>query len=176
MPADASDAELAEAARRDPAAFEGLYRRYLPGVYRYALSRTGSVACAEDVTASAFMEALTGLAVYREQGRFPAWLFTIARRQVQLQRRRSARETGIDVADLNLVAEADDPLRSALLARALADLSEERQEALALRYFGGLKVREVAALMGKGESAVKMLLHRALLDLRAALSEADDEA
>jgi len=73
------DASLVEAARRDPAAFATLYRRYVTPIYRYIYSRLGNVADAEDLTARVFTEALEGLHRYREQGNFAAWLFTIAR-------------------------------------------------------------------------------------------------
>jgi RNA polymerase sigma-70 factor, ECF subfamily len=173
FPDTSSDAELVDAARRDPAAFDALYRRYLPGVYRYVLARVGSVPPAEDVTAAVFMDALVGLRHYREQGRFTAWLYTIARRRVFAHRRQAARLAPLDRADLGVAGESEDVERVALLFRAMAELTDERREALALRFFAGLKVSEVAQAMGKGESAVKMLLHRGLAQLREILSEDD---
>jgi RNA polymerase sigma-70 factor, ECF subfamily len=171
---EAPDAELVRAAQEDATAFDALYRRYLPAVYRYCLVRLGSVPDAEDATAAIFLDALDGLSGYREQGRFAAWLFTIARRHVGADRRRSARQP---VVDPDAIPE---PMASPwleehlLLERAMAQLTDERREALALRFYGGLKVAEVAALMGKGESAVKMLLHRGLAQLRNLLEDSAD--
>ncbi len=172
------DAALAASAHRDPAAFEALYRRHLPGVYRYVYARVGSAAEAEDLTAAVFMDALTSLARYEEQGRFCAWLYTIARRQVSGFRRRRRRKTGLgltaDDVDLDALAGAPSRRLAALeqadeLVPALATLSDDQREALALRFFADLKVAEIAAIMGKGESAVKMILHRGLLQLRAVI-------
>jgi RNA polymerase sigma-70 factor (ECF subfamily) len=48
-------------------------------------------------------------------------------------------------------------------------LTPERAEAIALRFFGELSNAEVAAVMGKQEAAVKMLVHRGLQELRGRL-------
>ena len=44
------DRPLVEAARRDPARFDALYRRYLPRVYSYAYYELGDHHAAEDAT------------------------------------------------------------------------------------------------------------------------------
>jgi RNA polymerase sigma-70 factor, ECF subfamily len=167
-----TDAELVAAARRDPTAFDGLYRRYLAPVYRYALARSPSPPEAEDITASVFVEALTGLSAYQEQGRFVAWLFTIARRQIAAYRRRAARPIPVTAIETVASSQVDFEDRE-LMAAALGRLSEEAREALILRFFADLKVREVAAVLGKKESATKMLLHRSLHELREVMRSGD---
>lgn len=191
MDAPLSDAELAQAARRDPAAFDRLYRRHLPAVYRYVYARVGSAADAEDVTSAIFLDVLTSLGHYREQGLFTAWLFTIAQRQVGAHHRRRRRDEARRVephpGDGEAGGQAVDALPSGdsqkhvirleqtdLLARAVAGLGDEQREALSLRFYGGLKVSEIAEVMGKGESAVKMILHRSLNQLKAGLLTNDD--
>ncbi|MEW5942014.1 MAG: sigma factor-like helix-turn-helix DNA-binding protein, partial [Chloroflexota bacterium] len=52
------------------------------------------------------------------------------------------------------------------VARALAQISPERADALTLVYFSGLSIREAADALGKSEAAVKMLISRGLQDLR----------
>lgn len=177
------DAELAQAARTDPAAFDRLYRRHLPAVYRYAYARVGSAADAEDVTSAVFLDVLTSLAHYREQGVFTAWLFTIAQRQVGAHHRRRRRDDAHRAAsgdeDLGRLADGEGQRQILriehvdLLSRAGAGLSEDQREALALRFYGGLKVAEIAKVMGKGESAIKMILHRSLHQLKAGLIQTE---
>jgi RNA polymerase sigma-70 factor (ECF subfamily) len=169
-----TDAELVRAAQRDPAAFDAVYRRYLTPVYRYTVARVGSAADAEDVTATVFLEALASLPRYREQGRFPAWLFTIARRQVGAHRRGGRRAPVDTTAEPADAAEGIGFAEREDLYRALEHLTDDRREALALRFFGGLAIADVAAVLGKGESATKMLVHRGLAQLRTLLTEADD--
>src|SRR5690348_9477546 len=72
--------DLVQAARRDPAAFEPLYRYYLSPVYRYLRLRCGGDEEAADLTQQVFLRALAALPDYRPQGLpFSAWLFRIAR-------------------------------------------------------------------------------------------------
>ena len=47
--------------------------------------------------------------------------------------------------------------------------------ASALRLFGGLSTAEVGQVMGKNEAAVKMLVHRAVQDLRGRLADARED-
>ncbi len=52
------------------------------------------------------------------------------------------------------------------LARALATLSDEEREAIALRFGADLKLREVARVLGEGESAIEKRISRGLKKLR----------
>jgi RNA polymerase sigma-70 factor (ECF subfamily) len=181
-----TDAELVRAAQADPARFDAVYRRYLPTVYRYVRARVGSAGDAEDIVSAAFIEAMTSLPRYREQGRFAAWMFTIARRRITAHRRRHFRREGREalVDEESLRRLPDDSRGSGGASRMVerdrlervmaAHLSEDQREALTLRFYGELPIAEIAKVMGKGESATKMLLHRGLNRLRAAMADADD--
>lgn len=169
------DAALAAAAKEDATAFDALYRRYVTRVYRYCLLRCGNAQDAEDLTAQTFLAALESLGRYRERGSFAAWLFTIARRQCHDHHRRRYRhpEQPLDDVVARENPRTPDPEQHALrvlvmacVQRVLPLLTEERQEVVRLRYGAGLSTAETAAVMGKGQSAVKMLLLRALNDLR----------
>jgi RNA polymerase sigma-70 factor (ECF subfamily) len=169
---DESDAQLVRLARQDRSAFVALYRRYLSRVYRYVYRRVGNQQDAEDVTASVFIEALECLEDYREQGSFAGWLFTIAHHRVADHYRQQ--KEGISLEEV-LPALNSGPGPEALalqrdrlerVAQALDELTAERQEALALRFFGELSNKEVAQVMDRSEAAVKMLVYRTLRQLR----------
>lgn len=170
------DDALARQARQDPAAFAELYRRHLPRVYRYLLARLGDVHQAQDVTAQTFLSALENIATYRSRGNFPAWLLGIARNKaVDLYRARRVTvplEAAAEVESLGPSPEqlAADRLQMEQVARALRALAPDRAEALALRIFSGLSVAEVGTVMGRSEAAVRMLVHRAIRDLRERLA------
>ena len=175
-----TDAVLVQASRRDPAAFAALYRRYVTPIYRYLYSRVGQAAVAEDLTAQVFVAALEGLAGYRERGHFAAWLFTIARRKAADHFRRQRPHLPLDEA-LDSPAKAESPLAGLVrqealqrLATLVADLDEDQQELLRLRFAGGLSYGQIGAVVGRSEAAVKMAVHRLLRRLEAGWEERDD--
>jgi RNA polymerase sigma-70 factor, ECF subfamily len=166
---------LARAAVTEPQLFDLLYRRYVGDVYRYCFAHTGSHADSEDLTAQIFLAALESLAGYGGRGPFPAWLFAIARRKcADYHRRRYARQDQDLESALPLLRtrggsiEEQSYLNSVrdCLRQAIEQLTPDRREALRLRFWAGLTVRETAAVMKRGESAVKMLVARAVAELR----------
>jgi RNA polymerase sigma-70 factor (ECF subfamily) len=171
-----ADDELVERALHDRAAFAELYRRYLPRVYRYALVQMGGdTQQAQDVTAQTFLVALERLATYRRTGTFIAWLLSIARHKAADLHR--ARQAGVPLEEAAAVASPEPSperivaarLELAQVVRTLHTLAPERAEALTLRLFAELTTAEIASVMGKSEAAVKMLVHRAISDLRERL-------
>lgn len=172
----ADEAATLREAARDPTRFAEVYRRYVDDVYRYLLARTGSASDAEDLVAETFLAALSAARHYRGSGAVKAWLFGIARRKAA-----DARRSRRSFADLGEAADRSDPLRTeevaiertevARVVAAMGNLSADRAEALRLRFFAGLELAEIAALMGRSEAAVKMLVHRGLGDLRHLLRE-----
>lgn len=174
------DASLVKAARRDPAAFAALYRRYVTPIYRYLYSRVGNGADAEDLTAQVFTEALEGLPRYRERGNFAAWLFTIARHKATDHHRQQRSHLSLNEA-LDSPVEGADPLAHVVqeealqrLATLVVQLDEEQQELLRLRFAGGLTYGEMGTLVGRSEAAIKMAVHRLLRRLEAAWEESDE--
>ena len=71
-------------------------------------------------------------------------------------------------------ADSTDPVAaSADVLSALAELRPEQQQVVILRFVEGLATSEVAAVMGKSESAVKALQVRALQALRRFLADGE---
>ena len=179
--ADQSDEELAQIACGDHNAFAVLYRRHVTDIYRYLLVRVGKVHDAEDLTTQTFEAALQHVAGYRGIGQFKSWLLGIARRKAANHFRRKRATLPLEFAkhiphpDTPLDECIDQQLRLELVASLLHLLTPERSEALALRLFGRLTVAEVAHVMGKSEAAVKMLVHRAMNDLKQQLTNIQKE-
>jgi RNA polymerase sigma-70 factor, ECF subfamily len=194
------DRGLVEAARRDPSRFDALYRKYLAQVYSYAYYELRDHHAAEDATGRVFMQALVGLPRFEERvdafiasrlpvaevdsaelSTFRVWLFRIARNVVANERRRDRRRP---VSSLDEAAEFSAPgdvvetaaAREAVGAawEAVARLPEDRRRAVILRFVDEMSTAEIAAVLGRSEGAVRVLLHRALRsvadDLRSRLS------
>ena len=177
MTSNDSDEALVAQAQADPAAFGPLYERHVRAVYNYVFYRLGNVHEAEDVTAKVFYQALTHLHGYASRGvPFSAWLFRIAHNLVANWYRdtRRRRTFSLDDACLErpdgqkeLDQQAVDREGEQELRRILGGLSPERQQLVVLKYVQGMSNAEIGTIMGRSEGAVKALLHRTLLSLRA---------
>ncbi len=175
---------LVRAAQSDRDAFDALYRRYVEQIYRYCYSRVGHRADAEDLTAQTFLAALQGLPDYDGRGSFAAWLFGIAHHKCADHHRRAYANPGEPLEAVHGLPDpaVADPERSAYLSgvldcvrRALDTLTPDRREALRLRFWGGLKHQEIAAVMGRSEDAAKMLVWRAVADLQERCLDEDEK-
>jgi len=118
---------------------------------------------------------------YNDRWTFSAWITGIAHNKIVDHYRKRRNIVPLDQA---YSAQHPDPLPDEIVLQRLRlsqvrdgmkQLVPERAEAVALRLFGGLNTTETAQIMGKSEGAVKMLLYRALRDLRATIGEDTDE-
>jgi RNA polymerase sigma-70 factor, ECF subfamily len=179
------EAALVELARADPAAFAPLYERYVGRIYRYCLRRVDRPEEAEDLTSLIFNRALAGLPGYRGPS-LATWLFTIARNTVSnhLRDRRSHLPLeGAVLATAESIPEPDgDPLERVVraedrrrVAHLVAGLTDEQRSLLALKLSGQLTAKEIGAVVGKREGAVRVALFRIVHQLRLAYQRADAE-
>jgi RNA polymerase sigma-70 factor (ECF subfamily) len=164
----------------DPEGFGGLYDRYVDVVFRFLYHRVGDRATAEDFTSETFVRALRRIDSLSFQGRdVGAWLVTIARNIVLDHVKSSRYRLEVTTADMRDADQATDGPEEAVLQRltttelmaGVAQLSEDQQECLSLRFLQGLSVAETAAAMGKKEGAVKALQHRAVRRLASLLPD-----
>ena len=169
------DRPAVDAARRDPGRFETLYRRYVSQIYSYAVYELADHHAAEDLTEQVFLQALAGLPRFREMPRVPgassfrAWLFQIARHLASNERRFARRHPGAGLDAALAIASPDDPAAAivrrdeAMRAwRAVDRLADDRRTAVVLRFVDEMSIPEIAAVLGRSEGAVRVLLHRAL--------------
>jgi RNA polymerase sigma-70 factor, ECF subfamily len=171
------------AAQRDRSAFAALYRRYLEPVYGYCFYLLGDHHDAEDVTERTFLAALGAIDGYRDRGAtFRAWLFRIAHNQLANALRTRGRHPTMPIDGVaEPHAQPIDPAGAAALAEdarrlraAVARLSDDRRQVIVLRFVDGLSAREIGAVLGRSEGAVRVLQHRALRELQARLGREDD--
>jgi RNA polymerase sigma-70 factor (ECF subfamily) len=163
--------ERAKAGDRE--AIRYLYVRYANNVYSYVASLLRNHHEAEDVTQQVFAKLPDSLQRYEDRGApFLSWLVRLARNAAidQLRSRRA-----IPVAEPVIAEAADDGSsrdRREILRAALAGLPEDQREIIVLRHLGGLAPAEIAARLGRTESAVNGLHHRGRRALRAELGAA----
>ena len=152
-------------ARRDPEAFSTLYDLFARDIYRYCFSRAGNHADAEDLTAQTFIAVMEGLSNYKEQGKFKAWLFSIAHNlSAGLQRKN---KNHLPLEAVNLVDRGESPLghviqleKVQLASKLINELDPEEQELLRLRYLVDLSFTEIGHILGIPPGTAKKALYR----------------
>ena len=174
---------------RTVAAFDRLYREHVDRMYRFAQRLCGSPEDAKDLVQETFLSAYRNLKDFRGESSVSTWLYTIAAHACQRMRRKrkgepdyklsldaliptSDGEMAIQVPDEDLSPEERleyKELRRSLLS-AVHKLPKKYRMVLVLRDMEGLSAREVGAVMGLTERAVKSRLHRARLFVRHELS------
>jgi RNA polymerase sigma-70 factor (ECF subfamily) len=162
-----------EARAGDAWAFGLLFDHYHLPVYRYIASRVHRPSDAEDLTQLVFVKALEALPRYEARGiPFGGWLFRLARNAVidhmrtrhdlEAATQQPGREAGPD--EVTVARQELDEV-----AAAMAALTDEQRDAIALRFFAGLSAREAAHVMGKQEGTIRGLQFRAIAALRRQL-------
>ena len=161
-------------------AFRYLVEQYKDVLFGTAVLMTGNRAVAEEQVQEALLSAWRGIRGFRLGRPVKPWLLRILVNAVLSHQRRRVLPTvnldgsGSDTADsINPdPAETLDALENRLaLRRAIAGLSPDHWQVVALRYFAGLTVPEMARTLGVREGTVKSRLHRALAILRQQLAE-----
>jgi RNA polymerase sigma-70 factor, ECF subfamily len=155
--------------------FERLYRTSRDDVYAYVAGMVRDRSAAEEVTAVAFERALTRRSSYKPgRGSPRAWLFGIARNAAYDELRRTGRtEPAADPEEQQRPGHdptADLAVRRAALAEALAVLSTDERELVALKFEAGLANAEIGAVLDITESNVGTRLSRVVAKLRAAMA------
>ena len=152
--------------------FERLYAAEAQGLYAFLAYRTGDRALAEDLLADAFERALRSRGRFdRRRGSEKTWLYAIALNLLRDHARRAAAE-GRALGRVDEPARPDElegVERREALHRALARLSEEEQEAIALRFGADLSVPEMARVLKEPLTTVEGRVYRALRKLRERL-------
>ena len=164
------------------ARFSDLYRSHLRDVYSYSYYRVGNHHDAEDLTEQTFLQAYRHYerALRESDGRpLRPWLIRIAHNlAANFYRDRSRRpESAIEDAGFisaphttEALVEGREELKSILAG--VQKLPDERREALIMRFALGMDNREIARALGKTDGATKVLLHRAIRQLKGIVEDA----
>ena len=167
MSAEQDKADVQRVLAGDPAAFEGIVRRWEGPLvnlgYRFCRDRGR----AEDLAQEAFLRAFRGLGTWRQDAAFSTWLFALATNLYRTELRRlPVRTLPIEAAgDVAVPGSVEDAIAGEHRDRAVRDavftLPAKYREAVVLYYFHGMDVAAAAASLGAAEGTVKARLSRA---------------
>jgi RNA polymerase sigma-70 factor (ECF subfamily) len=171
-----------QAKHGDAWAFGRLFDHYHLPVYRFIASRVRRPTDAEDLTQLVFVKALEALPRYESRGvPFGGWLFRLARNAV-IDFVRTSHEHADLAESVDRAGSDPGPDELAVtrqeidaVGAALATLTDDQRDAIALRFFAGLSAREAAEVMGKQEGTIRGLQFRAIAALRRELGIAEPD-
>jgi RNA polymerase sigma-70 factor, ECF subfamily len=163
---------LARARALDNDALAQIHDAYYAPIFRYVAFRVGDRDTADDLTSEVFTRFLASLRTHHApNSTLRGWLYGVASNVVSDHRRKQQRgpSLGLDETiasrEIGPVEAAEAALAREDLRRAVADLTEEQQNVLALRFGYELPIQEVARTLGKTEGAIKQLQARAVAAL-----------
>lgn len=175
-PSPLSDHELMLAVRDgDLDGMGELFERHHGPLFGYLSKLTGNRVAAEDISQIVFQRMLKYRHTYRDEGKFTAWMYHLARRcAADHFRKASSAPLSVDPSDLEDQA---DESRSAdqsavlrddhrILQKALGRLDREDREVLLLSRLQELSFAEVASVLECSVGAARVRAHRALKSLR----------
>ena len=182
-----ADADLIQRARHDRDAFGAIYDMYVRRVYAFCLATMNDREDAKDATAQTFESALRAIARYEDRGvPFSSWLLRIAANVIAMRARHrcgiivlgenALRCTSCTAGDGDAAAWVERWERAERLQQHLAALPADYRMVLIYRYRDDLTLAEVAARMGRSHAAIRQLVRRALIAIRARLAVCRREA
>ena len=159
----------------DQEAFAVIYDRYVDALFRFVVFRVQSEEIAQDITSELFLKIWQHITTApTEVENLRAFLYQMARNLVA-DHYRSNQETlpleeaieveGSGVEDLNI------HLSLAEVEKGLSNLPSEWQEVIILAYIEGFKHAEIGAIIGKSPAATRVVLHRAIKELKRILNQ-----
>ena len=170
-------------AKKDPDAFGEIYDEYVKRIYRFIYFKVPSAEQAEDLTSEAFLKAWHYLKEKKEVSNLQALLYSVARTVVIDYYRATAGERGnvpleegaanmADAASDRLLREVEIKFDTTLVLEKLRGLKDEYREIVIMKFLDEMTTHEIATVLGKSASNVRVILHRATKALSDATTHA----
>lgn len=166
----------------DNDAYTELYQLYIEDIYRFVAFKVPTQADAEELTGDIFLKIwdyLTAKESKTIRG-FRAFLYQTARNTITdwYRKKSTNNELATEMHTLQVPDEAidiiertDQKIEVELLLQAMDGLKYEYKEVLILKYIEELQTKEIAAVLSKTKTAVRVTVHRATKSLQQILEE-----
>jgi RNA polymerase sigma factor (sigma-70 family) len=160
------------------ARFQTVYDENREAILAYLMRRTDAPEDAADLLAEVYVVAWRRITDVPKGVHARPWLFGVARRLLANQRRRARTFTGLaaelkaGLREANLHLTSGPDTSTGVLRRALSELAPVDRELLTLTGWEGLTPAEIAVVLGRSPSRVRVQLHRARGRLKEKLDAA----
>lgn len=163
-----SDIIAAYRQHRHTTCFQLLYDRYATRVYSKAITMLQTPGEAEDATQEIFTKVFLSLGSFEGQSKFSTWVYSITYNLCidKIRKAKKSRELFTNEVESppdpveEVPDEAITNLQLSELRYVLSQLSDAERTLLLMKYKDGVKIKDIAKLFDKSESAVKMQLKR----------------
>ena len=164
------DIIIAYRKRRHSVCFTLLHDRYAGKIYGKALTMLKKEALAKDATQEIFTKIFLNLGKFQGQSKFSTWVYSVTYNYCidLIRKEKRSRDLFADEVENPPDHEAEEVPDQELLTMqvnelrtVLREISETDRRLLLLKYKDGVKIKDIAVMFGKNESAVKMQLKRA---------------
>jgi RNA polymerase sigma-70 factor (ECF subfamily) len=163
--------------------FGKIYDRYVEKIYRFIYIKVSSQETAEDLTSEVFLRVWrTFQKNGQEKIKNPkAFLYKTARNLLSDYYRKRPHlkmvsiEEAKEMADPGQKIDEKEIVFSELetIQKAISQLKDDYQDVLLWYYLDNLSVEEISKILNKSENAVRVMIHRAMNNLREALGKSD---
>lgn len=165
------DIDLINAAKKNPKAYEDLYRKYADKVFNYFWYRTGhDRELSEDLMQETFLRAFRDLPRFRHRGyAYLTYLLKIAHHLLVDQYRKSQMLPLDEVEEVpyEIIQDLERKSDAEALWRAIQILPGRQKDILLMYYQENMPIKEIARVTGSSQNAVKLHLSRARKKLAA---------
>ncbi len=161
---------IIDQAKKQPAAFEPLYRRYFEDIFRFIYQRVDSKDLAKDLTQQTFIKAMNALSNYEDRGLpFKSWLYRIALNELNSEFRKNSKNQC-----LNLSSEGIEEIMDEMeehnnyepyierLTEVMGMLEPENLYLLEMRFFEKRSFKEIGEILEITENNAKVKTYRLL--------------
>lgn len=162
---------ISKALKGDQKAFRRLYDSHVDLIFRFLMQFDSDRQIVSDWVQQAFIKAFRKLDSFKGQSSFRTWLFSIAINEMRSSNRKMKALGSIDdiVRDSGIAEQIRDLDDMISIRDAIDKLDEQKRLVFMLYEVEGYSHREIAEMLGIGESTSRTILTRSKVKLRAAL-------
>lgn len=166
------------------AAMEVLTRKYYKQIYAFVYRKVGDKETAYDLTQEIFMKVIQRIQSYANKGSFKSWLFSIAVNHCRdywrsADYRHSSKQTELPESipsnqkSVPYIFERKETREQ--VKEAINSLPEYQKEAVILRYFHQMQIKEIAKVTNTNDSTVKSRVKQGLGKLANLMKRGEED-
>jgi len=162
---------LFKASRGDSEAYGELFDKYSKPIYRFIYFKVATQEIAEDLTSQAFLKVWEYILEGKKIKQFKPFIYRTARNLViDYYRTREKEELPLiylsEEIEEQLKVDPDKEIDKENLEKLISTLKSDQREVIVLRYIEGLSIKEISNVVDKSNSNVRVIIHRALKELK----------